>query len=138
MKDDRGATANRWPSLLRSRLPTSSHRPTSEIEAFMRAIQYASPRSIDDAIVLLQEAGGRARILAGGTDLIVQVGANGREVDLFVDGKQIPELMTMEFSPDDGLTLGAAVPCFMIYESEIVRQYYPALVDAVSIIGGTA
>ncbi|HZO88968.1 MAG TPA: xanthine dehydrogenase family protein subunit M [Chthonomonadaceae bacterium] len=103
----------------------------------MRAIQYAAPRSLDDAIAILQEVGPKARILAGGTDLIVQVGANMRDVDVFVDGKRIPELMELSFDPERGLTLGAAVPCYRIYEDATVRKHYPALVDAASIIGGT-
>lgn len=103
----------------------------------MRAIQYAAPTSLGDAIVILQETGAKARILAGGTDLIVQVGEDARDVDVLVDGKHIPELMELSFDPARGLTLGAAVPCYRIYEHTEVRQHYPGLVDAASIIGGT-
>jgi carbon-monoxide dehydrogenase medium subunit len=104
----------------------------------MRAIQYAAPQSLGDAVALLQQAGAKARILAGGTDLIVQVGADARDVDLLVDGKRIPELMELSFDPQRGLTLGAAVPCYRIYEDATVQARYPGLVDAASIIGGTA
>jgi len=104
----------------------------------MRAIQYAAPRSLGDAIAILHESGARARILAGGTDLIVQVAADARDVDVFVDGKRIPELTELSFDPAQGLTLGAAVPCCRIYEDPDVQKHYPGLVDAVSIIGGTA
>jgi carbon-monoxide dehydrogenase medium subunit len=103
----------------------------------MRAIQYAAPESLSDAVALLEELGAKARILAGGTDLIVQVGSNAREVDVFVDGKHIPELMELTFDPQRGLTLGAAVPCYRVYADPAVRQRYPGLTDAVSIIGGT-
>lgn len=104
----------------------------------MRAIQYAAPHSVEEAVLLLQQTGSKARILAGGTDLIVQVGADAREVDVFVDGKRIRELMELSFDAERGLTLGAAVPCCRIYEDPEVRRHYPGLVDAVSIIGGTA
>lgn len=104
----------------------------------MRAIQYAAPSSLGDAIAILQQVGAKARILAGGTDLIVQVAADARDVDVFVDGKRIPELTALSFDPAKGLTLGAAVPCCQVYERPEVRQRYPGLVDAVSIIGGTA
>ncbi len=104
----------------------------------MRALQYARPRSIDDAVAILQQTQGRARILAGGTDLIVQVAGDLRDVDIFVDGKRIPELSEVSFHPSEGLTLGAAVPCCRIYEDKQIRHHYPALVDAASIIGGTA
>lgn len=104
----------------------------------MRAIQYAAPESISDAVALLNQFGARARILAGGTDLIVQAREYARDVEVFVDGKQIPELMALAWDPQQGLTLGAAVPCYMIYNHPEVQKQYPGLIDAVSIIGGTA
>ncbi len=103
----------------------------------MRAIQYAAPRSLGDAVAILQERGNKARILAGGTDLIVQVGEDARDVDVMVDGKHIPELMELSFDPEKGLTLGAAVPCYRIYEHPEIKKHYPGLVDSTSIIGGT-
>lgn len=104
----------------------------------MRAIQYAAPHSLEDAAALLREFGVRARILAGGTDLIPQVSADQRNVDVFVDGKKIPELMELRFDPSTGLTIGAAVPCARIYEDKTIAKHFPGLVDATSIIGGTA
>ena len=104
----------------------------------MRAIHYAAPHSIEEAISLLQRIGSKARILAGGTDLIVQVGTGARDVDVIVDGKHIPELMELAFDSERGLTLGAAVPCYRVYEDPEIRRRYPGLVDATSIIGGTA
>jgi carbon-monoxide dehydrogenase medium subunit len=104
----------------------------------MRAIKYAAPRTLDAAVALLQEASPHGRILAGGTDLIIQTASYLREVEVFVDGKQIPELMELSFDPDQGLTLGAAVPCYRIYQNASVREYYPGLVDSASLIGGTA
>jgi CO/xanthine dehydrogenase FAD-binding subunit len=104
----------------------------------MRAIQYAAPETIRDAVALLGEFGPRARVLAGGTDLIVQVREYVREIDVMVDGKQIPELMELSFHPEKGLTLGAAVPCYRIYSDPAVVRHYPGLIDAASLIGGTA
>jgi carbon-monoxide dehydrogenase medium subunit len=104
----------------------------------MSAFNYAAPRSIEDAVALLAEAGPGGRVMAGGTDLIVQIGARLREVDLVVDGKRIPELMELSFDPEEGLTLGAAVPCYRIYGDPVVRRRYPGLADAASLIGGTA
>lgn len=103
----------------------------------MRAIQYAAPRSLEDAVSVLQQFGAKARILAGGTDLIVQVGVDARDVDVLVDGKHIPELMELAFDSERGLTLGAAVPCHKIYNHSCIKQHYAGLVDSASIIGGT-
>lgn len=103
----------------------------------MRDIQYAAPQSVTDAVAILSQFGNRARVLAGGTDLIVQVREHIRDVDLIVDGKRIPELMQLSYSPESGLSLGAAVPCHLIYGNADVISRYPGLVDAASIIGGT-
>jgi carbon-monoxide dehydrogenase medium subunit len=101
-------------------------------------IDYASPRSVKEATKLLAERGERARILAGGTDLLVLLRAGVMDnVDLVVDGKSIPELNEVTCDPQAGLTLGAAVPCYKIYNNLEVAQAYPGLIDAASLIGGT-
>jgi CO/xanthine dehydrogenase FAD-binding subunit len=104
----------------------------------VREIQYAVPRSLTDAVALLSQHGARARVLAGGTDLIVQLREHLREYDVIVDGKRVPELTALTFDATEGLTLGAAVPCARIYEHPTVREHYPGLVDATEIIGGIA
>ena len=59
-----------------------------------------------------------ARILAGGTDLIVQLREHLREADLVINIKRIPELTQCLDSDANGLRLGAAVPCYQVYENE--------------------
>ena len=44
--------------------------------------------------------------------------------------------MELSFSPQHGLRLGAAVPCYCIYENAEIAKAYPALVDSARIIGG--
>jgi carbon-monoxide dehydrogenase medium subunit len=85
----------------------------------------------------LAEIGPKARILAGGTDLIPQVGEYLRDTDVFVDGKRIPELMELSFDSDGALILGAAVPCFRIYQDERIQRTFHALVDGARIVGST-
>ena len=103
----------------------------------MRPIRYARPDSIEAAVGILAEVGPKARILAGGTDLIPQVNEYLRDAEVFVDGKRIPELMELSFDRDGTLTLGAAVPCYRTYEDDRIRRTFPGLVDAASIIGST-
>ncbi len=103
----------------------------------MRAIQYAAPKTIDEAVAVLSDYGYSARILAGGTDLIPQVNEYVRSADVFVDAKRIPELMELSFTEGAGLTLGAAVPCWQIYANPEVKRRFGALNDAASIIGST-
>ena len=57
-------------------------------------------------------------IIAGGTDILVMMRAGRRLADVVVDVKNIPELTAMSYSPEAGLTLGAAVPCYQIYRTQ--------------------
>jgi len=102
----------------------------------VRAIEYAAPTSVAEAVTLLQRGGETARPLAGGTDLIVMAREYRRDVSLMVDVKRIPELMELSYDPQRGLHLGAAVPCYRIYEDPQVQRLYPALVDSAALIGG--
>ncbi len=104
----------------------------------MKPFEYHAPASVEEAVALLAEKGERARPLAGGTDLLVRLRYGLLDVDRVVDVKKIPELNALDYDPAAGLTLGAAVPCARIYEHPAVAAAYPALVDAVGIIGGTA
>ena len=104
----------------------------------MQAVKYVRAASVEEASRLLLEGGAGARVLAGGTDVIVQARERTRDIDLFVDVKHIPEVMALSYDAADGLTIGAATPCYEIYGSETVRDLYPSLVDSTSLIGGTA
>ena len=102
----------------------------------MEAFDFVSPSSIDEAVSILKQHGDRARMIAGGTDILVMMRAGRRLADVVVDVKNIPELNQMSLSGDGGLTLGAAVPCYQIYQNEAVASAYPGLVDSASLIGG--
>jgi carbon-monoxide dehydrogenase medium subunit len=102
----------------------------------LKDFTYASPTSVAEAAALLIKADGKAKLLAGGTDILVQLREGLRDADLVIDVKKIPELMELSFSPAKGLRLGASVPCYRIYEDSQIADAYPALVDAAKIIGG--
>lgn len=104
----------------------------------MKSFEYQAPMTIGEAVTLLAGKNGRARPLAGGTDLLVQLRLNRFELDVVVDVKKIPELNQISFDPDEGLLVGAAVSCAQLCETREVLENYPGLVDAISIIGGTA
>ncbi len=103
----------------------------------MQELRYAKVGTVDDAVAALQEGGPTARVLAGGTDIIVQARARVRDIDLLVDVKGIDEVMQLSFDADGGLTVGAATPCYQIYGDAAVREHYPALIDCTTLIGGT-
>ena len=102
----------------------------------MEAIDFAKPNTVNEAVELMASKGDRARMLAGGTDLLVQLRAGRRSIDLVVDAKSIPELNQITYDPQNGLTLGASVPCYQIYQNEAVANAYPGLIDCASLIGG--
>ncbi|MDA1315767.1 MAG: xanthine dehydrogenase family protein subunit M [Acidobacteria bacterium] len=103
----------------------------------MQWFDYARPRTLDEAAKLLAEHGEKVRILAGGTDILVQLRAGARAAEMVVDVKEIPELNEIRWDVAAGLTLGAAVPCYRIYGNADVKRHYPGIIDVASLIGGT-
>jgi carbon-monoxide dehydrogenase medium subunit len=96
---------------------------------------YAAPRTVEEAVRLLSgENGKRARPLAGGTDLLVQLRSGRAEAQLLVDLKHIPETTELRLDPD-GLRLGAAVSAAELRERPEVRERWPGLVEAAELIG---
>jgi carbon-monoxide dehydrogenase medium subunit len=102
----------------------------------VKNFDYAAPGTLEEATALLAGASGTARVLAGGTDLLVQLREHLRDAELVVDVKKIPQLMERSFSPTTGLRLGASVPCHRVYEDAEIAAAYPALAEAARIIGG--
>lgn len=101
----------------------------------MRDFEYEAPTSVADAVKVLSKHHGAARPLAGGTDLIDQIRTGRHAPQVVVDIKKIPALSALELS-DEGLRLGAAVPCYRIYGDRDVAAVYAALADSARIIGG--
>jgi carbon-monoxide dehydrogenase medium subunit len=101
----------------------------------LHEIDYVSPKSIDEAVQAMASRGEQARALAGGTDLLVQLRGGRHTANLVVDVKEIPELNQISYDAQSGLTIGAAAPCYQIYQNSDVASVYPGLVDAASLIG---
>lgn len=104
----------------------------------MQAFSYVPARSISEAADILAKEGDGAKLLSGGTDIIVQLREGRRSAKVVVDVKGIPELNQLTFDPQAGLVIGAAVPVYRIYNNAEIARAYPGLIDAASIIGGTA
>jgi len=102
----------------------------------VQAIEYVAPTSLHEATRLLAAHGASARVLAGGTDVIIQAREGRRNVGVMVDIKRIPEVTELKFASDGSLRVGAATACARIYSDVEVRKRFPALVDSASLIGG--
>ena len=102
----------------------------------MTTTSYVVPRSLDEAVGLLKSSNGTARVLAGGTDLLVQMKTGAQRPGLILDVKRIPELMRVTLD-DSGLLLGAAAPAAEIGENKAVQRVYPGLVESIELIGST-
>ncbi|MEX2446535.1 MAG: xanthine dehydrogenase family protein subunit M [Dehalococcoidia bacterium] len=103
----------------------------------MQALRYARASSVDEAIQMLRDGGPTARVLAGGTDVIVQARERRRQIELFVDIKHIEEVMSLSHDAT-GLTVGAATPLYRVYGDPDVARLYPGLAQSTHVIGGTA
>ena len=78
----------------------------------------------------------KTKVLAGGTDVLVQLRGARFGIDRLVDVKYVPEMNQLICSASEGLVLGAAVPCYRIYEDARVAALFSGLVDSASLIGG--
>ncbi|MGE4218015.1 MAG: xanthine dehydrogenase family protein subunit M [Alphaproteobacteria bacterium] len=99
-------------------------------------MQYATPGSVQEAVGLLAKANGQGRVLAGGTDLLVQLRAGMIDPALIVDIKQIPQTRRIA-EEAGGYRIGAAVAGAELSEHPDIPRAWPGVVEAVDLIGST-
>jgi len=102
----------------------------------MEAIEYAKPNNIDEAVRCLSGAGGGARVMAGGTDLLVQLRGGHVRPQLIVDIKGIAELRRIDQTAD-GFRVGAAVAGAELGAHAAFARAWPGVVEAFQLIGST-
>ncbi|MBI2329561.1 MAG: xanthine dehydrogenase family protein subunit M [Chloroflexi bacterium] len=101
----------------------------------MTSFEYYAPGSLEAALSLLNSRKGEAKVLAGGTDLIVQMKDGRAHPSHIVDVKNIPELNRLEWSQEEGLHIGAAVPLSRVAIYPPVVERFNILAQACSLIG---
>jgi CO/xanthine dehydrogenase FAD-binding subunit len=99
-------------------------------------MRYEAPDSLEGAVALLAAANGDARVLAGGTDLLVQMRADVVEPELIVDIKRIPETRAVT-EEKGGWRIGAAVTGAELKEHPRLKKVWPGVVEAANLIGST-
>ncbi len=101
----------------------------------MRAFAYERPTTLAHAIVLLEQHGSDARVLAGGTDLIIRMRDGTYEPALVLDVKGIPELAAGIAQTDGSLRISAATVMSDVAADARVGMHFPALAAAANVVG---
>ncbi len=100
----------------------------------MRAFDLVTARDSRHAVALLAEHGAAAKILAGGTDLLVELKSASHGPQVIIDISRAEDLKVIAIT-DEGLCIGALVTHTEIMRSPLIREMFPALVDAAHTIG---
>jgi CO/xanthine dehydrogenase FAD-binding subunit len=101
----------------------------------MYAFTYERPATLAEAVALLDHHGPDARVLAGGTDLIIRLRDGTLRPAVVVDIKRIPELAPQIDLADDRLRISATVVMADLAEDRRVRRHFPALAEAAAAVG---
>ncbi|MBK6862105.1 MAG: xanthine dehydrogenase family protein subunit M [Ideonella sp.] len=98
----------------------------------MRPFEYLEPSTLDEAVALLERGNGSACVLAGGTDLLVQMREHVRRPEQVINIKKIPGIDDFSVSASDGLRIGALTTTRCVETSPLVRRHYAGLCQAVT------
>lgn len=96
----------------------------------MRSFDYFEPTSVGEAVDLLSRYKGKAKVLAGGTDLLVDLKGGRYGTDHLISLQSIPGLQTIQYDAREGLKLGSMVTMRALELSTEVRERYPAISQA--------
>jgi len=99
-------------------------------------LAYTAPTSVEEAVKALAGVSGTAKVLSGGTDLLVQLRSGRLKADLIVDTKKIPGISGIR-AEGGGFVIGAATSGAMIGEHAALGAAWPGIVEAANLIGST-
>ena len=97
--------------------------------------EYLAPRTLDKAISLLSQHNGKARLMGGGTDLLLKIKRREETPQYLIGLKNIPGLDYIDFDEAQGLRFGPLVTIHAIETSPLIRDRFPILAQAASAIG---
>jgi carbon-monoxide dehydrogenase medium subunit len=101
----------------------------------MNDVRYSAPGSLDEASKAMLASNGTGWILAGGTDLLVQMRSGMRKPGVIVDIKKIDEMMGIQDLGGGSFRVGAAVSGAVIGEHKALKKAWPGVVEAINLIG---
>lgn len=99
---------------------------------------YLAPATMDEALSLLSKYGGKAKVIAGGTDLVPKIKRRLIEApEYIVDLKRIPGIDYIKYDEDNGLAIGALATVHAVEKSAIVREKFAVLCQAAESMAST-
>lgn len=101
----------------------------------MQSFSYARPTTVEEVIGLLEEHGEGARLLAGGTDLVIELRNRWRRPKIVIDLKRVEELRPAIREENGRLVITAGTVMADIVADPRVRTHFPALVEAADVVG---
>jgi carbon-monoxide dehydrogenase medium subunit len=99
-------------------------------------LAYTAPTSVEEAVKALAGVSGTAKVLSGGTDLLVQLRSGRLKADLIVDTKKIPGISGIR-AEGGTFVIGAATSGAVIGEHKALGEAWPGIVEAANLIGST-
>ena len=100
----------------------------------MPSLSFSAPTSVDEAVKILAGAPGLAKVLAGGTDLLVQLRSGRMKPEVIVDTKRIPGMIGIREEADQ-FVIGASTPGAVVFEHKALTQAWPGIVEGLDLIG---
>lgn len=100
----------------------------------MQRLNYAAPKTVNEAVSLLAGASGPAKLMSGGTDLLVQLRSGRVQPELIVDLKHIPGLIGIR-EEAGGFVIGASTPGATLEAHAGLKAAWPGVVEAMDLIG---
>ncbi len=101
----------------------------------MHTFEYARPATLAEAVALLEAHGPGARVLAGGTDLVIRLRDGTARPDVVVDVKRIAELRPAIREADGRVTISAGTVMTEVAADPIVARHFQALAEAAAVVG---
>jgi carbon-monoxide dehydrogenase medium subunit len=101
----------------------------------VRGFAYHAPRSLAEAVQILSREGEGGKVLAGGTDLLIQIKERGAVPRYVVSLRDVPEVRQVTYDATSGLRIGAGARLSEVAAHPVVQERYPILVQGASLVG---
>ena len=102
----------------------------------LRNFEFFEPTTIKEASSLLTKYNGKAKLLAGGTDLIIEMKARTATPEYVISLEKIPGLAGIDYDEESGLRIGALTKMRTLEKDSIIRERYTALAEGAGEVGG--